>query len=65
MEGVILPSSEKPQNSNRICIIPRLILIMFEISSFFHDFQGQREVKSEFGFDTVATEGCAKAKRKA
>ncbi|MCY4512467.1 MAG: hypothetical protein OXB86_02120 [Bdellovibrionales bacterium] len=36
---------------------------MFEISGFAHDFQGQREVKSEFGFDTVATEGCAVAKR--
>ncbi|MCY4512713.1 MAG: hypothetical protein OXB86_03390 [Bdellovibrionales bacterium] len=36
---------------------------MFEISGFVHDFQGQGEVKSEFGFDTVATEGCSVAKR--
>ncbi|MCY4512361.1 MAG: hypothetical protein OXB86_01585 [Bdellovibrionales bacterium] len=36
---------------------------MFEISGFVHDFQGQREVKSEFGFDTVATEGRSVAKR--
>ena len=39
------------------------IPIVFEISGFVHDFQGQREVKSEREFDTVATESCSVANR--
>ncbi|MCY4513196.1 MAG: hypothetical protein OXB86_05870 [Bdellovibrionales bacterium] len=36
---------------------------MFEIFGFVHAFQGQREIKSEFGFDTVATGSRSVAKR--
>ena len=36
---------------------------MFEISGFVHDYQSQREIKSEFGFDTDATESRFVAKR--
>ena len=37
--------------------------IVFEIFGFVHAFQGQREIKSEVGFDKDAAKGRTKAKR--
>ena len=43
------------ENSSYLTITSAIfILIVFEISGFVHDFQGQRKVKSEFGFDWAA-----------